>query len=273
VRVWAEHRGDWAAARVPGVEAALEALERERHAGGGLLAGGLAYRFFLWLVPFGLVVAALLSFWVEADPAAFDDAIEDFGLSAAAAGAATQAIAEEAYPRWYFLVAGTVLLAWFSIGAVRALLIVHAVAWRQRPERVRRPLWAATVFTGAVVLLLALSVCTAWLREQLGLLGIVLTLLLIVVYGAAALAVVGRLPHGEAPVSALVPGALLVAVGTQALHVFVVFYLAPRLGRSSESYGALGAATTILLWLYVVARLITIAAFLNATLWERRAAR
>ena len=28
--------------------------------GGGLIAGGVAFRIFLWLVPLGLVVAALL---------------------------------------------------------------------------------------------------------------------------------------------------------------------------------------------------------------------
>jgi uncharacterized BrkB/YihY/UPF0761 family membrane protein len=48
--------------------------------------------------------------------------------------------------------------------------------------------------------------------------------------------------------------------------------LVPRLGRSSELYGSLGAATVILLWLYIIARLITLSAFLNATLWERRVA-
>jgi uncharacterized BrkB/YihY/UPF0761 family membrane protein len=34
-------------------------------------------------------------------------------------------------------------------------------------------------------------------------------------------------------------------------------------------YGLLGASTVILLWLYLIARLITLSAFLNATLWMR----
>jgi membrane protein len=68
----------------------------------------------------------------------------------------------------------------------------------------------------------------------------------------------------------LLPGALLVALGSQAVSVAVVFYFAPRIGRYSELYGALGTAAVLLVWLYVVARLITGGAFLNATLWERR---
>ncbi len=78
------------------------------------------------------------------------------------------------------------------------------------------------------------------------------------------------LPHRDAPWTALLPGAVLVAVGLEGLHLFGLLYLAPRLGRSSELYGSLGAATVILLWLYIIARLITASAFLNATLWERR---
>jgi uncharacterized BrkB/YihY/UPF0761 family membrane protein len=50
----------------------------------------------------------------------------------------------------------------------------------------------------------------------------------------------------------------------------VIFYFAPRLGRSEETYGAFGTAATMLVWLYVIGRLVTGAAFLNATLWKRR---
>jgi membrane protein len=72
------------------------------------------------------------------------------------------------------------------------------------------------------------------------------------------------------PWSALLPGAVLIALGVQGLHLFVALYLAPKLGRSSAIYGSLGAATVILLWLYIIARLFTLSAFLNAELWERR---
>jgi uncharacterized BrkB/YihY/UPF0761 family membrane protein len=56
----------------------------------------------------------------------------------------------------------------------------------------------------------------------------------------------------------------------QCLHLLVVYYLAAKLERAPELYGALGAATVFLLWLYLIARVIVSAAFLNATLWCRR---
>ena len=247
----------------------LETLERERNAGGGLLAGGLAYRFFFWLVPVGLVLGATLSFWVEADRKTFDETAHELGMSDVLASGAADAIAEGRHSRWYLLVVGLFFMTWFSISAARALRIAHALAWRERPSRMRRPLAAGGLFSAAVLAILAATVATAWLREHTGSIGIPLTLLVAVVYAAVALLSMALLPHAEAPVRALLPGAALMAVGLQAIHVFVAVYLAPRLGRSSELYGALGAATTILLGLYVTARLLTLATFFNATLWER----
>ena len=78
------------------------------------------------------------------------------------------------------------------------------------------------------------------------------------------------LPHRATDVRELLPGALLVAVGYELVQIAVIFYFAPRLGRSEETYGAFGSAATMLVWLYVLSRLITVAAFLNATLWDRR---
>jgi uncharacterized BrkB/YihY/UPF0761 family membrane protein len=78
------------------------------------------------------------------------------------------------------------------------------------------------------------------------------------------------LPNRATHPRELLPGAALVALGGALVQIAVVFYFAPRLGRSEETYGAFGAAATMLVWLYVLCRLITSAAFLNATLWSRR---
>ncbi len=55
------------------------------------------------------------------------------------------------------------------------------------------------------------------------------------------------------------------------MQLVVLFYFAPQLGEAEETYGAFGTAATMLVWLYVLSRLVTGAAFLNATLWERQA--
>jgi membrane protein len=77
------------------------------------------------------------------------------------------------------------------------------------------------------------------------------------------------LPHGDAPWQALVPGALLVAVGMQVVHLGTVLFLGNRIEHASATYGSFGAALTMLVWLYIVSRVIVGSAMLNAALWHR----
>jgi uncharacterized BrkB/YihY/UPF0761 family membrane protein len=263
--------GDWASERLPGGPLVVAALERERIAAAGLLAGGLAYRLFFWLVPLGLVFASVLSFWVDEDRVGLQDAARSFGISGAATQSAMKAIAEQHHARWYLLLAGIGLLLWFGIGVIRALNVAHAIAWNLRPEKLRRPLFAGLAFSGIVIALIAVSASTQYLREEYGITGLWVTLALIVFYLGAVLWVMDKLPHRSTSWRHLLPGALLVAFGTEVIHLVVVLYLVPKLGHSSELYGALGSATVILLWLYLLARLLVAAAFLNAALWDERA--
>lgn len=258
----------WCRARVPGAEIAFQAVERDRVAAAGLIAGGLAFRFFLWLVPFGLVLSVVLGYWVETDAEGLEETAKDFGLGAVAAASASDAVEHAHFDRWYLLVIGVTLVAYFSIGAVRALRVAHFVAWQQKPERLRRPISAAAAFNGIVIALLAATTATALLREQVETGGLLITVALLAAYVALAIWVLTLLPHADAPWTALVPGAVLIAVGGQAIHLIVVLYLAPKLGRSTALYGTLGAATVVMLWLYFVARLFVAAAFLNASRWD-----
>ncbi len=52
----------------------------------------MAFRIFLWLLPFGLVAAVVLSFSVELDPDGLESAARHFGVGAAAAQAASEAL-------------------------------------------------------------------------------------------------------------------------------------------------------------------------------------
>ena len=265
----ARRAGDWAS-ELPGADLVGAALERERLAAAGLIAGGLAYRLFFWLVPLGLVLASVLSFWVDEDRVGLQDAARNFGISGAATQSAMKAIAEEHHARWYFLIAGLVLLVWFGIGVIRALNVAHSIAWNVRPERLRRPVFSGLVFSGVVILLIVVSASTQFLREEYGVTGLWVTLALFLFYLGAVLWIMDKLPHRSTSWRDLLPGAVLVALGTEVIHLVVVLYLVPKLGHSSELYGALGSATVILLWLYLIARLLVGAAFLNAALWDNR---
>ncbi|MDF2754258.1 MAG: hypothetical protein K0S82_2641, partial [Gaiellaceae bacterium] len=255
---------------MPGAPLVREVVETERDLGGGLIAGGVAFRIFLWLVPLGLVVAALLSFWVEHDEDGLEEATREFGVGAAAAQAAAEALEAGDRNAGLVLVFGLVMLAWFSLGAVRALILAHALAWQLKPPRIRRPFRVIATFNGLFVGYTAVSLGLAWLREQLGTISILGTALTLAASTGVALTAMWLLPRRATTPRDLLPGALLVAVGAQLIQIAVLFYFAPRLGRSEETYGALGTAATLLIWLYVISRLLTGAAFLNSTLWLRK---
>lgn len=254
----------------PGAETALIVLDRERSSGGGLLAGGLAYRFFFWLVSIGAVGGALSSFWAAEDPADLEDAARSLGLTATAAESFRDAVNVGTTPRWVFLAGGSVLTLWFGASALRALCIVFALAWRVPVPKIRRRVRGALAFSGAAVGISAgATSLSAFELDVPGgrLLGFAI---LLAFYAGAASLVLSALPHapGARPRDHL-PGAALLALGMWGVNVWVAVYLAPRLGREGV-YGAFGTSTAILLWLYVCARLFTAAAFINATIWERR---
>ena len=101
--------------------------------------------------------------------------------------------------------------------------------------------------------------------------GIVVTLVMFALYallGWFVLRVLPR-PRGTSAVD-LLPGALLIGVGVQVLHLISAFYLVNRISSSSQLYGALGAAATLLLWGYLLARVLIGASTLNHTLFRYR---
>jgi uncharacterized BrkB/YihY/UPF0761 family membrane protein len=255
--------------RVSAVDAAMRLFERERLSGAALLAGGLAYRFFFWLVSFGLVVAAIASFWAHADAESLESAAKSSGLGGVAAHSATSALASGEHTQYYFLVVGLFLSAYFGLGAVRALRVAAFLAWRIPPAKLPKPPKASGMFEGFAAVALAMGAVLPALRA-LGVLQIlVVYAVAFVAYTALILLAFTLLPHPGVERRRLLPGAVLVAAGVVALHAFVVHYLAAKLARSPDLYGAFGAATVVLVWLFLAARLIVAGMFLNATLWHR----
>jgi uncharacterized BrkB/YihY/UPF0761 family membrane protein len=259
------------AQELPFAPHAIESFQREQRSGAGLLAGGLAYRLLFWLVAFGLVVAATASFWVRADRITLVDAAKSFGLSGVAARSAASAVEDGSNARWYLLVAGVVLLLYFGLGAVRALRVAAFIAWQIKPFRLRQLARASATFTGIFVLGLATMLLASWVREHTFAVGLVTSVAAILVFVALAVLTFHLLPRPpDATWQSLLPGAVLVGISLTAIHLFVIYYLSGKLERSPNLYGTLGAATVVLLGLYLIARVVVSAMFLNATIYWHR---
>jgi uncharacterized BrkB/YihY/UPF0761 family membrane protein len=247
----------------------VRVFERDQAAGGALLAGALAFRVFLLLLPLALVVVAGLGFASSTDATAPGTVARDLGVTGLAASSIRNAGHEATGGRWVLLVIGLFFLALAARNGARVLRIAHAFVWREPVERVRTKADDALGFLIATVALLSAASLVAAVRHWSNAGGLVAILLMVAVYFGVWLALSARLPHRDTPVRALIPGAIVVAVGLEALHVFTAYWLPTRVEHSSHLYGALGVAAALLVYLLIIGRLVLTGAGLNAVLWER----
>lgn len=256
--------------RIPALDAALDVGERDRDVAGGLLAGAVAFRLFLWLVPFALV-AVTVAGWVAGDAhLSTDDLARRFGIVGLAGQYVHEASQESTTTLVLVFVVALYALLLASRSAVRAIRLAHLLAWRMPIVRFPGSMVAALWFTGVTTALVVTAGAVNTIRARQPGPGIALWLLLIVAFGAVWLAASWVLPHPpDVPLRALVPGAILFAVGTEVLHLLTVVWYANKLAERSQLYGGLGAAVVLLAWLYLLGRLTISSAVLNASLWRR----
>ncbi|MET1020275.1 MAG: YhjD/YihY/BrkB family envelope integrity protein [Microterricola sp.] len=240
----------------------IRAAERNRRVAASVLAGGFAYRLFLWLLPFGLIVGGALGL---SNANSTEDAVEGGGLPGAVTNAIGDAARSTQSDSWWLFAVGVPLLLWAGFSGAKAIQLIHSLVWDEPPPK-PKPLQASLAFTGMVLAFMGAVALTWWVRDVWpGFLAPVLTF--------APLAVLWlwvslHLPHRDAPWQALLPGALLVAIGFQVLHEVVGSFLVPKLEKSTSLYGDLGATTTFLFFMYMTAILVVMAPVLNSSLHE-----
>ena len=260
------------APRAPGYEHALGALRHDQRHGGGLLAGALAFRLFGALLPLALLIAVLLGYATTVDRSVPEQAGEAVGLAPAVLESIGESAKLSAGTRWSVAIFAVFALLWSANSAARAIRAVHSLAFEGRVGRLRRPLAAALALLAAIAAFASVIGVAGRVRAELGVVGVLLvTVLALAAFTAIWLALAWLLPHGDADWRALIPGALLVALGVQVIHLGTALFIAGRIERASEAYGSLGVAFTLLFWLFVVSRVIVASAMLNAALvLERR---
>jgi len=255
------------------IDTALEAGELDRRRAGSLLAGGIAFRLFLWLLPAALFVAGVIGLVQPTGSAQPDHVARKLGLGASVTAIVRQATTESHHGTGWLLAFGFVLSLYASTSLVRALRIAHVLAWEESPRRRPHLIRDGAILSVALLTIISLESGVSYLRHQVGVgPSLLLSLVPMVVGGALWVGLSWMLPHGDARWTALLPGAALVAVGLAVLHFATVYYFAPKLTRAPALYGSLGTAATLLAWLFLIARVSVSAAFLNATLWRRRSA-
>jgi len=243
-------------------------VDHDSEVGGDIMAGALAYRLFVWLLPFALVVVAGLGFAADAESTSPAKAARSVGL----AGVVSSSVASAARSptRWYALLIGVPILLYVTRSFLRALIVTHRLVWSESRGAAPRP-------TARATLLLLVAMTAYFLVPALGAaarsawpdIGILANLVVAVPYAALWLLVSSRLPHRNSAWRALLPGAVLFGLGIEALHIVTAYVIAPQVSSREGTYGSLGVAAALLLGLFLASRLVVASAVLNATLYER----
>ena len=252
------------------VDAAFEAGEIDRRRAGSLLAGGIAFRVFIWLLPAALFAAGVTGLFRFTGSSQPDRVARTLGLGASVATIVRQATRQSHKGSAALLAIGLVLMLYTSISLIRALRVAFVLAWEEPFGRRPHLLRDGAILSAALLLALATQTGIAYLRHQVGLASVLLSLVSIAVAVGLWLGISLLLPHADADWRALVPGTFLFAFGVGAMHFVTVYYLAPKLAKEGSLYGSLGTAAVLLLWLFILSRIAVASAFYNATLWRRK---
>lgn len=251
------------------IDTAFRALERDVATGGGVLSAAVAFRVFLFLVPFAFVLVVAFGYAADASGQSTRDLARSVGITGLMAKAFTSAASLSGFQRLTSLLLGLFALAWASRGAIKVLRIVHGLIWRVPIPKLRSTPRAVGAFVGLACALVALSAAVAWLRDASLILGVVGLLLSMAVPGAVWLLASWWLPRAECPWWALGPGAVLFGVGVTALHAFTVVWIVYEVDAKSDTYGAIGTSLALLFWAYLLGRIVTASASVNAAFWYR----
>lgn len=246
------------------VDWAFRSWERDGEVGGGILAGAVAYRLFIFSLPLSLFLMSTCTLLAHAFGVDLDAIGQQYGLLGVIA--AQVARTGQTTPTAWLATTSLVAAVLVTRSLIRSVTIVHALAWRQPVGASKLPTRSALIFAAAIIgqlgLVIVVGVVRQWAAGPIGL-GAVLAMLLAII--AMWWMVSMRLPHGSARARDLLPGACLYGVGVLGVQIFNNSLLERLMTTKSTTYGALGAAAAVLVGFYLIGRLMVGSAVLNAS--------
>ena len=261
-------RADRARSSHASVEIGYGVLESDSAIGGGLLAGALAYRLFVLLLPLVLLLVSGLGLYAGAADQSPDKVAEEAGLH----GLIATHVADTASSpsRWILFLVMIPAVLYALAKLYRAVAIVHALAWRGTGRGIGISAAGIVLLGVAVVVDLGAVALVGWIRSRTELGGVAALLLYFALVGGTWLLVSRRLPGGEEGWPALLPGALVIGAGLLLVNVFNVYVTTRLVENRANTYGALGIAAALLFSLVLVGRVVVIGAELNASIHRHR---
>lgn len=258
----------------PIAEIGWRTLRRDASIGGSVLGAALAYRIFIWLLPFTLIVVLSLAVIAGHTDGNVAQVVKDAGLTGFMAHSVADAANGTSGWAIVSLLAATLVVLLFQTTALlRAIRAITALAWGIPVTRVSNAARSGLLFLGWMIVFLVVAGSAAPIRHAIDFPLDVFVNLLVYSTGLPLLWLGLSwflLPHGADRWTQLIPGALLVGLGVGAIGLFNALVLFPWLSGREETYGVLGVAAGVLFGFFLVGRTMELAASLNATLAEGR---
>ena len=233
------------------------------------MAGAVAFRMFVAMVPATLILVIVLGAVVDVSGDDAREVAHQVGITGIAASTIKTASEASTASTILTLLLSIVGLFLASNSLAKTLRVVNFLLWDLPMHTLRRPWRAGLTVMGLFVALSAMSLLLARARIESGPVGLVSVLFAMVGFFALWVYISWLLPRRGGLLS-LFPGAALVAFGVEVLHLVTVYYVSRKLWAFSDRYGALGVSVVILGWLYLLGRLVVGAAALDAAVWRRR---
>ena len=250
------------------LDATFETIERDSRIGGGMLAGALSYRLFVFALPLSFFLIAGLGLVAEGLGVQPNVVVNSVGF----AGTVTREVESSAKEasNWWVALTSFFVLVYVTRVLLRAVAIVHALAWEGSAAAVKVSSRQLGIFGAAVFAQLALVSGVGAVSHQTAAGGLLALVALVAALAGLWVVVSLQLPHSDARWTGLIPGSLFYAIGIVGVQIFNIAVLDELLKSKSTTYGALGIAATLLLGFFLMGRVIVGAAALNATLHARR---
>jgi uncharacterized BrkB/YihY/UPF0761 family membrane protein len=246
----------------------LRIVERDVAIGGSLLAGALAYRLFVLLLPTSLLLVSGLGVYAGAVDQSPRQVVRDAGLHGLIASEVGSTASDSA--RWLVFVLMVPATAFALVKLYRAVAIVHGIVWEGSGRGQRLVPKGVGLLGAALLLSLVAAELAGSLRDRDQLEGLGALLVYLPLVGGPWLALTLQLAHRDARWPELVPGALVVGGGLLFVNAFNVYVTTRLVEGQANTYGALGIAAALLFSLVLVGRLVILSAELSAALHQTR---
>jgi len=251
----------------PLIDIALRIYRRDRESAGTVLGSAVAFRLFLFFVPFLLFFVGLLGFaatWIEAEKVS-----EQAGVTGSLAGQIDAALSQPGSSRWVATILGLVGMAWAGRSLGKVLVSAGCLAWGL-PVRTQTSIRIVGGVVGIVTGIGLVAVIVNRIRADLGLAAAGFSFVAVIaIYGLAWVVLSMLLPRSTTDPGALLPGAGLFGLTLATMHAISQLYLPDQFARASALYGAIGVTIVTLGWFFFLGRAMVLAMVVNAVVQER----